>query len=318
MARSFLLRHLPLYALTCLCLLVCPVVSAAADLLWESSFGFSVGRRNDRLHWQIAGNSAGNNPNILSELEWQDLQIRYMRGTGKLLLTHEAFFWPRTRVRVAYGYGRIISGHSRDTDYGADNRNDRTSLIVSDAGRGDVRDISVAAGPLLPFPDERWSLAAHLGYARSEQNLTLTDGRQVFPSGLLLPDLDSSYRTTWKGPWAGVELAFTARSNWSLTTSLAYHRVAYAAEANWNLRTDFQHPKSFDHRADGTGLVLDLEWDYPIADGWSFGVQGQYQRWRTDPGVDRLFLANGMILPTRLNRVTWRSAALNLSLRYRF
>ncbi|MGD8383733.1 MAG: hypothetical protein PVJ11_16445, partial [Syntrophobacterales bacterium] len=41
----------------------------------EVEIGLSAGYREDEFDWNIAGNSSGNNPNILSELTWEDLQI---------------------------------------------------------------------------------------------------------------------------------------------------------------------------------------------------------------------------------------------------
>ena len=42
-------------------------------LTFETEFVFSAGYRKDELDWNIAGNINGNNPNILSELTWEDL-----------------------------------------------------------------------------------------------------------------------------------------------------------------------------------------------------------------------------------------------------
>ena len=99
---------------------------------------------------------------------------------------------------------------------------------------------------------------------------------------------------------------------------IEYHWVDYYAEADWNLRNDFKHPKSFDHRADGDGLVIDLQWQYQLTEHWSFGLQGHYLDWETNHGDDRLFLANGDVLPTQLNQVTWRSVAVNAGLVFLF
>lgn len=293
------------------------VAAYAADLRWDGSVGVHVGPRKDELKWNISGTPKGDNPNIFSELNWKNLEIRQIQTTGTLLLTHSSLLWSRTQFRVAYGYGDIFDGENQDADYLGDDRTDRNSLIINDAGDGDVRDFSVAIGPSFQFKDDRWSFVLKLGYSYHEQNLTLFDGKQVDPSLILLPDLNSTYQAEWDGLWAGLDIVYNS-NNWSLTSRIEYHTFDYYAEADWNLRSDFQHPKSFDHRADGDGMVLDLEWIYRITEHISFSVLGHYLEWRTGHGVDRLFLANGDELPTRLNNVTWESMSLSVGLVYNF
>lgn len=46
--------------------------------------------------------------------------------------------------------------------------------------------------------------------------------------------------------------------------SFKYHSVIYYAEANWNLGTDFEHPKSFEHDTNGTGVVISIEGIYAL------------------------------------------------------
>ena len=41
---------------------------------------FNTGFRQDSLDWSIAGDTSGNNPNILSELTWTDLEIFQIEG----------------------------------------------------------------------------------------------------------------------------------------------------------------------------------------------------------------------------------------------
>ncbi|UCG08955.1 MAG: hypothetical protein JSV83_10030, partial [Desulfobacterales bacterium] len=49
----------------------------------ESEVAVGNGYRRDELDWNIAGNINGNNPNILSELTWEDLEIYQLRfGKG--------------------------------------------------------------------------------------------------------------------------------------------------------------------------------------------------------------------------------------------
>ena len=97
-----------------------------------------------------------------------------------------------------------------------------------------------------------------------------------------------------------------------------YHWADYYGSANWNLRSDFQHPKSFEQVADGRGLVFNLGAGYKLTDNWALDVRFDFQDWKTDPGIDRVFFSSGAIVETRLNEVNWESKAFMLGSTYNF
>jgi hypothetical protein len=163
-----------------------------------------------------------------------------------------------------------------------------------------------------------------VGFSYSEQNLTMKDGVQVLsqppqtqPIGPIV-GLDSTYDTKWYGPWAGVDLSFNASDKILLFAGFEYHWADYKAEANWNLRTDLAYPKSFEHEADGTGILITAGGDYIFAAPWSLGLEVNYQDWSTDAGIDRQFNSDGTMAVTRLNEVNWESFAIMLRVTYRF
>ena len=92
----------------------------------------------------------------------------------------------------------------------------------------------------------------------------------------------------------------------------------YEAKANWNLRGDLAHPVSFEHEADGDGWVLTGGYSWHFTSRWALDLQGKYQEWSTDPGIDRVFGANGSTLTTVLNEVNWNSfsATIGVSCRW--
>jgi hypothetical protein len=144
-----------------------------------------------------------------------------------------------------------------------------------------------------------------VGYSFSQQNLTLTDGYQVVsdlanaqiydPSITAMPPLgsfsglDSTYEAEWYGPWAGVDFWFEADDENYLIVRFEYHLADYFAQANWNLRTEFQHPVSFEHEAEGYGTVLSIGWHHTPKNAWQYSFRVDYQRWETDEGLDRVF-----------------------------
>ena len=289
-----------------------------------ASFAFNNGYRADDLDWNIAGDSTGNNPNILSELSWNDLKIYQAKADGRVILD---WFY----LRGSIGYGWILDGENQDSDYGADNRTLEWSRSNNSADNGNVMDASVGMG--YPFePGPGWlRMTPLLGYSFHEQNLTMTNGEQTLSdSSISIPlfgispspvgpisGLNSTYESNWKGPWAGIDLSIEASRSLNLFGSFEYHWANYEAEANWNLRTDFAHPKSFEHIANGKGIVVSGGGTYAIDKHWLISANVDYQKWSTDAGTDRTFFSSGATSITRLNEVNWSSFAALLGIVYR-
>lgn len=84
------------------------------------------------------------------------------------------------------------------------------------------------------------------------------------------------------------------------------------------MRTDFIHPKSFEHIADGRGLVFRMGFDYKFNDHWAVNFSSDIQDWKTDAGIDRTFFAVGSVGETRLNEVNWDSISGMFGAKYSF
>jgi hypothetical protein len=292
----------------------------------EAELGLSLGYRVDDLDWNIAGNINGNNPDILSELSWNDLEIFQTRGRAKVLLLERIY------LRGTLGYGWILDGEVQDSDFSGNNRTFEFSRSNNSADNGNVLDASVGAGYQFSFALDSFDfgLIPLIGYSYHEQNLTLTDGFQtvsepaIAPPGIIpppvgpFPGLDSTYETEWNGPWLGLDFIAKPSEKLTLSFTFEYHWADYYAEANWNLRTDFAHPTSFEHEADGEGYIISARWQYFFAQNWAVNLDFDYQDWSTDSGTDRTFLANGTTIETRLNEVNWTSYDLMLGIAYRF
>jgi len=106
----------------------------------ETEFVFTGGYRRDDLDWSIAGDSSGNNPNILSELTWDDLESYQVKFQGNLV-------WPNIiALRGLADYGWISDGENQDSDYYGDNRTWEFSRSNNNSDDGDVWDVSLAIG----------------------------------------------------------------------------------------------------------------------------------------------------------------------------
>jgi len=280
---------------------------------------FNTGYRRDDLNWNIAGDPSGNNPNVLSELTWNDLQSYQVKFLGSLVIPNIV------ALRGNADYAWIFDGKNQDSDYLGDNRTLEFSRSDNDADDGRLWDASLAVG--YPFRTGKTVVATFTplaGYSQHEQNLKATHGHQTIPPTGSFSGLDSSYDTEWKGPWIGMEMCFRAEklNNFAerLETyfSYEYHWADYHAEADWNLRNDLRHPKSFEHDADGTGWIISTGLNYVINHRIALNFNFDYQNWRAKDGNDKVYLVDGTTAKTRLNEVNWSSYYLALGLIVRF
>ena len=266
------------------------------------------GYRQDDMDWNVAGDIHGENPTILSELTWKNLLIHEFRLGIRADLKNSFY------LKGSINYGVIVEGENQDSDFAEDNRQMEFSRSNNDAGRGSTLDSLIGAGYRLRLFSKSLSVIPLAGYSYHRQNLTMTDGYQSItwtggPSLGSFDGLDSSYDAEWWGPWAGIDLIlemerFTKTpAPVSLYAGYAYHWATYYAEADWNLRDDFQHPKSFEHEADGTGMVVNLGIRIHLYDRCSLTFGYETETWSTEEGTDRVFLTDGTVSETRLNEV---------------
>ncbi|MDL1963728.1 MAG: hypothetical protein LWW98_05200 [Deltaproteobacteria bacterium] len=295
-----------------------------ADSWFATEFFLSTGYRVDDLDFNIAGDINGNNPNIISELKWRELKSFQLKIANKTVL-QQLFL-----LRSSLAYGWIFDGRNQDSDYWGNNRNCEWSRSNNNTDDGNVLDASFGVGWQFTFGRSDFVMTPVIGYSYHEQNLTMTDGCQTIATPLCtpelgpFPDLDSTFETEWKGPWIGLDFTFRSNEKTDLSPiietciSVEYHWADYYAEADWNLRTDFAHPKSFEHKADGNGIVLSAVLKFLLDYQWTLNIKLDYQNWSTDSGIIRAFLSDGAIADQRLNDVNWESYAMMAGIEYCF
>lgn len=281
----------------------------------------AAGLRRDQIDWSIA--APGGTPNVLSELKWRDLEILTVTGQYDIDLSRH---W---RGRVNAELGTTLAGKNQDSDYAGNNRTLEWSRSNNDADEGTVIDLSLAVGyekPVWQRGHKRLSLTPWAGYSMHVQNLKMRDGKQTlsvaqpgFPPPAPLgtfDGLDSRYDATWHGPWVGLQGDLQLGERHTLTAQSEYHWANYEATARWNLRQDLAQPESFEHKADGHGVRQMLSWRYQPRRGPAWHLRLGRQKWRTGSGRDQVNVANGQKLFTRLNGVNWRSASVDVGMRY--
>lgn len=285
---------------------------------FQTEFLLSTGYRVDDLDWNIAGDINGYNPNIISELTWDDLE------SFQLKISNKTTFQQLLMLRGSLAYSWIFNGENQDSDYLGDNRTLEFSRSNNNSDEGNMLDASFGIGWQFTFGRSDFVMAPVIGYSYHEQNLTITDGYQTIPQSGPFPGLDSTYETEWKGPWIGLDFIFRTDEKSKITPeietfiSIEYHWADYYAEADWNLRTDFTHPKSFEHEADSQGIVFSTVIKFLLDYHWVLNVNFDYQKWSTDPGIIRFFNADGTTPKQRLNEVNWTSYAIMAGIEYHF
>lgn len=288
---------------------------------WNFKFDMSGGYRNDDLKFNIAGNVHGSDPNILSELTWSNLQSYQIRTKGEINYYSIVF-------QLSGAYAQILKGKNQDSDYFGDNRTIEVSRSNNNAGKGYMDDVSAGLGykfnldeHLRDTPFKEVFVTPLAGYSRNAQNLRLFDGFQTLdPYSLIgftgpFAGLKSRYDAQWFGPWIGTELGGKFQ-RFSVSLRAEYHMMKYRAQADWNLRSEYQHPKSYTHSANAAGYRLNAGMGYDISDHWQLNLDLEWDSYKTDNGIDRVYLSDGSTASTRLNVVEWSSYSINAGLKY--
>ena len=300
---------------------VCPVVSrmllVLLGLLLSPVNAASAATELDLLPTYRQGtfvwNKAGwdNVPNILSELKWENLRIRGIKG----ILRHDMD--RRSYLEASGEYGWIYAGTVQDSDYDGDNRTEEYSRSNNSGNGGHVFDASLALGwKMRDTTSQRTSLLAGYGYSR--QLLRMTDGFQTIPATGHFAGLNASYRTVWQGPWVGLQHEKHLNKRLNLIARLEYHWLSYDAEARWNLRDDLEQPVTNNHWADGSGIVASLGLNYAAGSRWRLGAYVDYTTYSTGYGTDQVNVVDGTKIRIRLNEARWDSWAYRLQATYRF
>ncbi|MGC1508342.1 hypothetical protein [Ketobacter sp.] len=284
----------------------------------EVKFNTSYGNTQGTLNWQIAGGNGG--PNILSELTYRNVQFKQFQMSGSTLFKRGPL--TNAELFVDYKTGIASDGSVQDSDYQTDNRGQEYSRSHSSANGSRMQDITLGAAYHFQINTYQ-SLIPMLAYTSKTQKMLMTEGLQVvdiynpYNLGPFRNTLNSSYITSWDSIVMGMGWKMETQ-NHELLLNAKFHLLDYHAEADWNLRSDFAHPKSFEHWAGGNGFGLQLSYAYRFSELFSLWLNWYREDWRTNPGTDVVYLADGSRGTTTLNEVTWEATGFATGLLFRF
>ncbi len=296
-----------------LMMLSIPANSDILDSSWKFTTGIETGAENASFKWSIASALDQNTtPNILSELSYDSLIIRKQRFFLTLQRDQQ---W---RYHVSSEFGLIDDGVIRDSDYDGNHRTGEYSRSLSDAKGSKIYELDAIIGYNI-INQLNFNVEAQFGFSWKHQSFRKREGEQVIssPGRTLSPGsiegLDSRYAAHWFGPSIGVQPRFTyGKHEFSFTQH--FYLSQYYAEADWNLRSDFAHPKSFEHNANGYGSSTKIAYLWSYNEHLDLNLNVQWENWRTKDGTDTLFFANGSSVDTRLNETRWKTQGISVGL----
>lgn len=272
----------------------------------NSSVIYTVGERETKVDWNIAGNLAGSNPNIISELEWKNLKSHQFLVGGVL---HDGDFF----LELFGEYGHIFKGENRDSDYNQDDRLGEYSRSISDSGKGYLIDAEINYGRDYNFL-ERIKLTPSIGYGYHRQHLKIYDGTMVIGSADLT-GLNSLYQANWRGPQLGIGLKYLHNKN-ILSLDYKLQDVNFYGYTDWNLRTDLRHPKSMTQNGNGKGTQLSVSFERALSNLSSLSLLGNYFQYSAD-GTHTFHLTSSNAVQ-KLNQANWESSEVRLVYRTLF
>jgi len=286
-----------------LLLLWCSLSSANAT---NKSIVYGIGERDTNVDWNIAGNLAGTNPNIISELIWDNIKSHQFLIGG---IWQEGDYFVQTLAE----YGAIHAGENQDSDYNLDDRKGEFSRSINQSGKGYLLDGEINYGKDYFFSG-KLKVSPVLGYSFHRQHLKIYDGKQVIGSADL-SGLDSLYQANWHGPQVGIGLNYKKNSN-VVSFNYGFQNIYFYGHTDWNLRSDLKHPKSMTQQGKGSGIKISGSFEHAVSDFSSLSVVVNHYNYSAMG--DHTFHLSSSDSSQKLNQVNWKGNEVKLVYRSLF
>ena len=266
-----------------------------------------IENRTTNFRWSIAGNTSGTDPNIFSELIYNPIQSAgfYAEVTYQFV----------NRINIATSFNQLYTykGAATDIDYAGNNRTNYIppamgdTIFTSNVGNITAYDISASYAII---NKTSLKIGAGAAYHFSNEKFYLRDTE--------IEGLNTTYQAKWSAARIFLNGTVAITPQLYIKPELSFLPGSYNASANWNKQEDFKHPVSFIHQANSHGWNLKATLGYQL--NKNFGVEADYlyADWKTNHGLDRLYLKNGETPETRMNGAFKKSSSWRLSLNYTF
>lgn len=287
---------------------------------YDLNVGMETGYRTSDLKWNIAGTYAGTSPNVLSELQWKNVEgyefqpkVDYTQKTGSLR---------GLNLQGSVNKSITTGGDNQDSDYAGDNRTSEFSRSNNDSDAGHSEGFKASVGYAFDFNDSRKKTLARftalVGYAMQDQTFVLRDGNQTIPATGSFAGLRSSYNMEIRAPFIGAELTSNFSEHHHIKLRGEYMYGTYEGTGNWNLRGDLNHPDSYEQKANGNGYLVSAQYGWQFSPRTQFTLSSTYNYFKTNDGKDKVFFSNGTTGTTRLNEAKFQSIDYMAGLNYKF
>jgi outer membrane protease len=265
-----------------------------------------VGIQQSKFDWSIAGNAAGTNPNILSELVWKNLKGPSFGLDVKYNITD------RLSIKAINQYSRITKGEAEDTDYADDNRQNAFYNDKFNANKGYLFNTDLQLSyRALSF--NNFSINPIVGLSYNQQRFYLLESTDS-PGSI---GLNSTYQTKYKGFDVGTEVVFKTKS-FSVSAEILGGFYTYSAKANWNLIPDFAKPVSFTQKANSFALTGNINLSVPLNKSLQLALDYKINNIKTYSGTDRAYFTNRPGEETRFNGAKFTKNAAFLGIDFSF
>lgn len=268
--------------------------------------------------FNIANSKSGGPPNVLSELEFLSLDSTVYEIYGGIRQGRGA-------LTLGYGFGSMLGGIYRDSDYLRDDRQGIFSLSTGDAdGRLYYWNVDYSYRLIAAESEEKFNtsyLDVLIGFQEWHEKVRMTNGVQKF-GGTLGPfgGLNSTYEFIWKNYRVGLEGGLPIYKGFGLkgsTIFIPYNE--YDGKGIWNLRTDFKQDPSFEHKASkGRGVQLEASIAYRIYSALTVDLGYRYWYVKSGKGDDITYFSNGTASITQFNEAVSERQGAFLDVNYLF
>lgn len=269
----------------------------------QNQFGISVSPvvSVDNGQWSIAGNINGENPNILSEVIFENSfsigsDVEFAFKANKYL-----------ELSVSYADLRTLSGQGTDTDYDSDNRSDPTFELPFENRNGYINRIVAALKyDLLVAKQKIVTIGFKTFIYRQKFGISSRDNA----------NLNSFYLYRSRGIGLSLERKISLVKKASIQPGISLYLSSFNSYGRWNLRTSLNPDKSFIHRSKGIAFNLWLRSTYRVTSKHSLHLTCGNRFEKTYVGSDYLLYSNGGITHTQFNGSLLRSAYIKLGFSY--